>query len=100
MFADFSTAAEYHVAKTGLDGNPGTRSKPFKTISAAADVAHPGDTITVHEGTYREEVAPPLGGSSDDKRITYQKWYPAGPKIPMIYGRSKYQTHCWQELSR
>ena len=30
-------AKEYHVSKAGVDGNPGTKSKPFKTISAAAD---------------------------------------------------------------
>jgi hypothetical protein len=65
-------AAEYHVSPSGLDGNPGSRSKPFKTISAAAAIAQPGDTITVHEGIYRERVNPPRGGASDRKRIVYQ----------------------------
>ena len=65
-------ATQYHVSITGLDSNPGTRSKPFKTISRAAEVAQPGDTITVHEGIYRERVNPPRGGTSDDKRIVYR----------------------------
>jgi alpha-L-arabinofuranosidase len=65
-------ASEYHVAVTGDDGNPGTKARPFRTISAAASVAQPGDTVTVHEGTYRERVSPPRGGLSDSKRITYQ----------------------------
>jgi len=65
-------ATEYHVSTAGLDGNPGTESKPFKTIMAAAKIAQPGDTITVHEGIYREEIAPPRGGTSDKKRIVYQ----------------------------
>jgi len=65
-------AAEYHVSTSGLDGNPGSRSKPFITISAAAAIAQPGDTITVHEGMYRERVNPPRGGASDRKRIVYQ----------------------------
>ena len=65
-------ATEYHVSTAGLDSNPGTRSKPFKTISRAAEVAQPGDTITVHEGIYRERVNPPRGGTSDDKRIVYR----------------------------
>jgi hypothetical protein len=65
-------AEVYHVSSTGLDGNPGTEAKPFKTISAAASVAGPGDTITVHEGVYRERINPPRGGSSDRKRIVYQ----------------------------
>jgi alpha-N-arabinofuranosidase len=65
-------ATEYHVSPGGLDSNKGSKSKPFKTISAAATVAQPGDLITVHEGTYRERVNPPRGGISDDKRIVYQ----------------------------
>ena len=65
-------ATEYHVSTSGLDDNPGTESKPFKTIMAAAHVAQPGDTITVGEGTYRESINPPRGGTSDAKRIVYQ----------------------------
>jgi len=65
-------AAEYHVSITGLDGNKGSKSKPFKTISAAAKIAQPGDVVTVHEGLYRERVNPPRGGESDKKRIVYQ----------------------------
>lgn len=70
----FSTlfAKEFHVAKTGNNSNPGTKEKPFFTIQAAADVAQPGDIITVHEGVYREWVKPPRGGNSDSERIIYQ----------------------------
>jgi len=59
-------AAEYHVSTSGLDGNNGSKSKPFKTISAAAKVARSGDVITVHKGVYRERVNPPRGGESDN----------------------------------
>jgi alpha-N-arabinofuranosidase len=45
---------------------------PLKTISAAAELAQPGDTITVHAGVYRERMDPPRGGTSDGQRITYQ----------------------------
>ncbi|NLO84748.1 MAG: DUF1565 domain-containing protein [Clostridiales bacterium] len=61
----------YHVAKTGTDTNPGTEAEPFLTISKAASVARAGDTITVHEGEYREWVKPPYGGMSDMRRIVY-----------------------------
>jgi alpha-L-arabinofuranosidase len=44
---------------------------PLKTISAAAELAQPGDTILVHEGVYREEINPPRGGLSDAQRIVY-----------------------------
>ena len=63
----------YHVSgKNGNDGNDGSVSKPFKTISAAALKAKAGDVINVHEGTYREQVSPSIGGTSDKMRITYQ----------------------------
>ena len=38
---------------------------PFRTIQHAADLAQPGDVITVHEGVYRERISPPRGGGSD-----------------------------------
>jgi alpha-N-arabinofuranosidase len=65
-------AATYHVAPTGNDSGPGTQKAPFRTIQHAADQAQPGDTITVHEGTYRERISPPRGGTSDQRRIVYQ----------------------------
>jgi len=67
-----ASAAEYHVSVNGNDANDGTAAKPFKTISAAARVAQPGDLITVHAGTYRERITPPRGGESDTRRIVYQ----------------------------
>ncbi len=63
---------EYHVAKTGHGANSGTIESPFLTIQKAADVAQPGDVITVCEGIYRERVTPTRGGVSNRKRITYQ----------------------------
>ena len=66
------TAKEYHVTKTGNDKNPGTLVSPFLTIQAAADLAQPGDIITVHKGIYRERITPPRGGESETKRIIYR----------------------------
>jgi alpha-N-arabinofuranosidase len=65
-------AAEWHVAPHGSDAGPGTRRAPLRTIQRAADLAHPGDTITVHAGVYRERVNPPRGGASDRQRIVYR----------------------------
>ena len=67
-----ASAAEFHVSVKGNDGNEGSADKPFRTISAAARIAQPGDVITVHEGVYRERVTPPRGGESDARRIVYQ----------------------------
>jgi len=65
-------AAEIHVAATGRDANPGTLAAPLRTIQRAAELARPGDIVTVHAGVYRERIDPSRGGESDAKRITYQ----------------------------
>jgi len=67
-----ASARDFHVAGRGDDKNDGSTASPYRTISAAAQAAQPGDTITVHEGTYRERVTPPRGGTSDTQRIVYQ----------------------------
>ncbi len=65
-------AHEYHVSVNGNDDAPGSLTEPFRTISLAAKMARSGDTITVHEGIYRERVNPLYGGSNDLNRIVYQ----------------------------
>jgi alpha-L-arabinofuranosidase len=65
-------AREIHVSVSGNDRDDGSLSRPLRTISAAAERAYPGDTITVHAGVYRERVAPPRGGMSDANRIVYR----------------------------
>lgn len=72
LLAGAASAREFHVSVNGDDKNDGSSSKPFRTISAAARLAQPGDVITVHAGTYRERVTPPRGGESHAKRIVYQ----------------------------
>lgn len=65
-------AKEYHVAINGNDANVGSSLKPFRTINHAAQLAQPGDIVTVHSGTYREWINPARGGESDAKRIVYR----------------------------
>lgn len=60
-----------HVSPSGADDHAGTPSSPLLTISRAAELAMPGDTVLIHAGTYREWVRPPRGGLSDRCRITY-----------------------------
>ena len=62
----------YHVTKNGSDFGQGTLKDPFLTINKAASVAVAGDTVTVHEGVYREWVNPKYKGLSDKRRIVYQ----------------------------
>ena len=72
VFSFSVSAQKYHVAKTGKENNNGTLQSPFLSIQTAANIAQPGDIITIHEGVYRERVNPLRGGTSDDKRIVYQ----------------------------
>jgi len=68
----FAEAKEYHVALSGSDANSGSVSSPFRNINFAAQKALPGDTVTVHEGIYREWIDPLYGGESNSKRILYR----------------------------
>lgn len=60
-----------HVSQDGTDHDEGTSARPVATIGRAAELARPGDTVVVHEGVYREWVAPPRGGLSNTRRITF-----------------------------
>ncbi|MBE3096258.1 MAG: DUF1565 domain-containing protein, partial [Planctomycetes bacterium] len=66
------SAREIHVAKMGDDAAAGDQARPYLTLSKAAAAAQPGDTVTVHAGTYREWVKPARGGTSEQSRITYR----------------------------
>lgn len=83
---------EYHVAKTGSDQGQGTQQYPFQTINKAASVAVAGDTVTVHEGVYREWVKPRYKGLSNKRRIIYQA--SEGEKV-VIKGSEHIQN--WQQ---
>lgn len=72
LFCTTGYCTEYYVSSKGSDTNPDTENAPFKTIGKAAQMAYPGDVITVHGGVYREWINPPRGGESNDKRITYR----------------------------
>lgn len=62
----------YHVATTGSDRGDGSAASPLRTINGAAALAQAGDTVLVHGGEYREWVVPQRGGTSDQRRITYE----------------------------
>ena len=53
---------DYHVSPRGRDSDPGSASRPFRTIQKAADVMGPGDTCTIRAGVYRETVRPKRSG--------------------------------------
>ncbi len=59
-------AGTYYVdnqSPSASDGNPGTESQPYRTISAAATArGGPGTTIVVKPGSYRENAILPASG--------------------------------------
>jgi hypothetical protein len=59
---------EFHVSVSGSDLAPGTKERPFRTISKAAQVAETGDRVVVYGGKYREWVKPEHSGYSDINR--------------------------------
>jgi len=94
-----TVATEFHVSVTGSEANDGSSAKPFRSISKAAQLAQPGDIITVHAGVYRESINPPRGGKSDTKRIVYQS--APGEKVEIkgsevITGWVKVQDDVWK----
>ena|SRR5215469_13474930 len=92
-----ASATEFHVAVNGSDDNLGTKRAPFRTIRHAADLAQPGDFITVHKGIYRERVNPPRGGTSDKERITYQA--APGEKVVITgFGQKHFTSSVWAQM--
>ena len=63
---------QWHVSISGNDSADGSATTPLRHIQTAAERAYPGDVVIVHEGVYRERVAPPRGGESKERPITYQ----------------------------
>jgi alpha-N-arabinofuranosidase len=97
--ANAPSGREYHVSVQGDDTSDGSAARPLRTISAAARLAQPGDVITVHQGTYRERINPPRGGTSDDARIVYQA--APGEKVAIkgsevVKGWQKVQNDTWK----
>lgn len=46
--------AQFHVAPSGQDANPGTSALPWRTVTKAAQTLTAGQTALIHGGTYAE----------------------------------------------
>ena len=61
------SAATYEVAQRNpqaSDDGDGTRERPWKTITRAAEKAGLGDTVVVRDGIYREQVTAKTSGTA------------------------------------
>lgn len=62
--AAVSSAAEFHVAPAGTPQGNGSAEKPWDlTTALTADAVAPGDTLWLHEGTYRGGYVSKLKGT-------------------------------------
>lgn len=94
-------AREYHVSIGGNDAANGSVEKPLRTINRAAQLALPGDTVTVHQGTYREWIDPLNGGESNARRILYraaenEKVEVKGSELVTGWKREKKNKQVWK----
>src|SRR5262245_46786093 len=73
-------AADYYVATTGSDSNPGTLAQPFATLQRAHTAVTAGDTVYIRGGTYAivgqgassaAGIAISKSGTSDGRRIRF-----------------------------
>jgi hypothetical protein len=64
--------SDLYVSPTGQDSNPGTIDKPLQTVQHAADIAKPGDTISIREGTYCQQLSVKVSGNAEQGFITFQ----------------------------
>ena len=65
----FAAGRTWHVAPRPLPGV--ADAEQFRTISEAAKVVDPGDTVLIHTGIYREQVTVDRGGTPD-RPITFE----------------------------
>lgn len=94
-------AREYHVSPSGNDAANGSVETPLRTINRAAQLALPGDTVTVHQGAYREWIDPLNGGESNTKRILYraaedEKVEIKGSELVTGWKREKKNKQVWK----
>jgi RNA polymerase sigma factor (sigma-70 family) len=69
------TTADYYVAPTGDDTNPGTPARPFATMTRAVAKARPGQTVAVRGGTYHPTTTIALTSSGTaGHRITVSNY--------------------------
>lgn len=82
-----------HVDKKGSDCGLGNVESPFLTIDKAASVAQPGDSIIVHEGTYREEITHINTGLSESRRVSFE-----AAKDEQVIIKGSEEITGWQQI--
>lgn len=71
MLATPALAATYHLSPGGDDTAPGTRVRPWRTITRANTAVQPGDTVIFLPGSYDGCVEPVCSGETESP-ITFR----------------------------
>jgi len=58
-------SAQYYIANWGSDLNSGSELSPFASISHAAELLTPGDTVSVFSGVYYESITVNTSGTQE-----------------------------------
>ncbi len=75
LLAFSAEAADYYVATTGNDSNPGTLAEPFRTVVKGHSVLEPGDTLYIRGGNYNETCGCNMrSGTSWNAPITISRY--------------------------
>ena len=72
--ASAAVSGSYYVSTDGSDSDPGTDSRPWKTIRKAAESAAPGSTVYIKAGTYNERVDIKVSGASAEKPVVFRNY--------------------------
>ncbi|NHZ86498.1 MAG: DUF5011 domain-containing protein, partial [Planctomycetia bacterium] len=84
---------------SGLVQSPIEDDGPFKTIQHAANVAMPGDTVYIREGTYDEIVIFTRSGSQQDGHITFTNFPAENPVITRTDSDTDRDTFYGEDVS-
>ncbi|HYX09991.1 MAG TPA: T9SS type A sorting domain-containing protein [Bacteroidales bacterium] len=72
LYIHTSFAATYYVSPSGSDSGDGSAESPFATISKAATIVIPGDTILVNGGSYFEKNIIPASSGTENAMIVFK----------------------------
>lgn len=86
--ANAAFSADYYVAKSGNDSNPGTKDRPWATISKANGALQPGDTVYIRGGEYTQVLRPSRSGKPGEY-ITYRAFPGEMPVITNVSANNR-----------
>ncbi len=78
------SAGDFYVSTAGKADAAGTQAAPFASISQAAAVAAPGDTVHIGSGVYREQIDFPRSGQEGSPIVFQGSRGPDGAFLSVV----------------